>query len=116
MRNRVFHQKFIVTTNPVLYRPNCDEAILHSVHKKGETDMVRKIGIAAAAALVALFAANDASFAASKSKKSSQENSFRDVTKCEGGACTNQNPDRVPNQSAQFYRSSHKKKKTHKSN
>lgn len=76
--------------------------------------MVKTIGIAAAAALVALFAANDASFAASKAKKGAQENSFRDVTKCEGGACTSVNPDRVPNQSAQFYRSSHKKKKTHK--
>lgn len=76
--------------------------------------MIKKIGIAAAAAVVALFAVNDASFAASKAKKSSQENSYRDVTKCEGGACTSVNPDRVPNQSAQFYRSSHKKKKTHK--
>jgi hypothetical protein len=69
--------------------------------------MVRKIGVAAAVALVAFLAAPNASFAASKTKNS------RDVTKCEGGACTAANPDRDPNTSlrSQYYRSTHKKHK-----
>jgi hypothetical protein len=75
--------------------------------------MIPKIGIAAAA-LVAFFAANDASFAASKNR-SAQTNSYRDLGQCFGGSCTSVNPDRIPNTSAQFYRSSHKKQKNHKS-
>jgi hypothetical protein len=69
--------------------------------------MVTKIGIAAAVALVAFVAAPSASVAASKSKSA---NSYRNVHECEGGSCTAVNPDRVPNQSAQFY----KKQKTKK--
>ena len=53
--------------------------------------MVRNIGVAAAVALVALLTAPSASFAASKAKA---KDSYRDVTKCEGGACTAVNPDR----------------------
>jgi len=75
--------------------------------------MMTKIGMAAAIALVAVLAASDASLAASKAKKGAEANSRSDVTKCEGGACTSVNPDRVPNTSAQFYRGSHKKKKHH---
>jgi hypothetical protein len=69
--------------------------------------MVTKIAIAVA--IAAFLAIPSASFAASKDKKSS-----RDVTKCEGGACTAVNPDRDPNTSvnSQHYRSSHKKHKT----
>ena len=65
--------------------------------------MVTKIGIALA--LAAFLAVPSASFAASKTKK--------DVTKCEGGACTAVNPDRDPNTStkSQYYRRSHKKHK-----
>jgi hypothetical protein len=68
--------------------------------------MVTKIGIALA--LAAFLAVPSASFAASKAKGSS-----RDVTKCEGGACTAVNPDRDPNTSlkSQYYRSTHKKHK-----
>jgi hypothetical protein len=71
--------------------------------------MVRKIGVAAAVALVAFLAVPSASFAASKTKNSSS-----DVTKCEGGACTAVNPDRDPNTSSksQYYRRSHKKHKS----
>jgi hypothetical protein len=69
--------------------------------------MVTKIGIALA--LAALLALPSASFAASKAKDSS-----KDVTKCEGGACTAVNPDRDPNTSSksQYYRRSHKKHKS----
>ena len=68
--------------------------------------MVTKIGIALA--LAAFLAVPSASFAASKTKGSS-----KDVTKCEGGACTAVNPDRDPNTSikSQYYRRSHKKHK-----
>ena len=71
--------------------------------------MVRKIGVAAAVALVAFLAAPNPSFAASKTKSSSRS----DVTKCEGGGCTAVNPDRDPNTSSrhQYYRSTHKKPK-----
>jgi hypothetical protein len=78
--------------------------------------MIRRIGVAAAVTLVAFFAASNASFAASKAKQDTQSNSHKDVTKCEGGSCTSVNPDRVPNTSAQFYRSTHKKHKTHRAN
>jgi hypothetical protein len=69
--------------------------------------MVTKIAVAIAFA--AFLAVPSASFAASKDK-----NSSRDVTKCEGGACTAANPDRDPNTSvkSQNYRSTHKKHKT----
>jgi hypothetical protein len=69
--------------------------------------MVTKIGIALA--LAAFLAVPSASFAASKAKSSP-----RDVTKCEGGACTAANPDRDPNTSlkSQYYRRSHKKHKS----
>ena len=75
--------------------------------------MIRKIGVAAAVALVAFLAAPNASFAQSKTK-----NSSRDVTKCEGGACTAVNPDRDPNTSGrhQYYRTTHKKHKTQPKN
>ena len=69
--------------------------------------MVTKIGIAAAVALVASLASSNASLAARKN--------YRDVSQCLGGACTAVNPDRVPNQSAQFYRSNHKSGKKPKS-
>jgi hypothetical protein len=67
--------------------------------------MVTKIGIALA--LAAFLAVPSASFAA-KAK-----NSSKDLTKCEGGACTAANPDRDPNTStkSQYYRRSHKKHK-----
>jgi hypothetical protein len=75
--------------------------------------MVTKIGVAVA--LVAFLAVPSTSFAASKTKDSSaaSKNSFRDVTKCEGGGCTSVNPDRDPNTSlrSQYYRSTHKKHK-----
>jgi hypothetical protein len=69
--------------------------------------MLTKMGIALA--LAAFLAVPSASFAASKAK-----NSSRDVTKCEGGACTAVNPDRDPNTSSksQYYRRSHKKHKS----
>jgi hypothetical protein len=69
--------------------------------------MITKVGIAIA--LAAFLAVPSASFAASKTKSSS-----KDVTKCEGGACTAVNPDRDPNTStkSQYYRRSHKKHKT----
>jgi hypothetical protein len=68
--------------------------------------MLPKMGIALA--LAAFLAVPSASFAASKTKSS------RDVTKCEGGACTAVNPDRDPNTStkSQYYRRSHKKHKS----
>ena len=69
--------------------------------------MITKVGIALA--LAAFLAVPSASFAASK------KDSSRDVTKCEGGACTAVNPDRDPNtsrNSQHFYKRSHKKHKT----
>jgi hypothetical protein len=75
---------------------------------KGGMTMITKVGIALA--LAAFLAVPSASFAASKAKDSS-----RDVTKCEGGACTAVNPDRDPNtsiRSQQFYKRSHKKHKS----
>jgi hypothetical protein len=69
--------------------------------------MFTKIGTAAAVALLAFAVAPSDSFAASKTKTG---NSYRNVNECTGGACTAVNPDRVPNQSAQFY----KKQKTKK--
>ncbi len=70
--------------------------------------MVTKIGIALA--LAAFLAIPSVSLAASKAK----HDSSRDVTKCEGGACTAVNPDRDPNTStkSQYYRRSHKKQKS----
>jgi hypothetical protein len=68
--------------------------------------MVRKIGVAAAVALLAFLAAPSASFAASKAKSS-----FSDQSKCEGGACTAVNPDRDPSTSL---RSQHQYRRTHK--
>ena len=67
-----------------------------------------KISVVAAVALAAVVAIPSASFAASKAKRD------RDVTKCEGGACTAVNPDRDPNTSknSQYYRRTHKKHKT----
>jgi hypothetical protein len=69
-----------------------------------------KISAVTAIALAAIVAIPSASFAASKTKDSS-----RDVTKCEGGACTAVNPDRDPNTSlrSQHYRSTHRKHKMH---
>ena len=73
---------------------------------KGGMTMITKVGIALA--LAAFLAVPGASFAASK------KDSSRDVTKCEGGACTAVNPDRDPNTSrnSQYYRRSHKKHKS----
>jgi len=74
--------------------------------------MASKIIVAAAIALAAIVAVPSASFAASKSKA---KDSSRDVTKCEGGACTAVNPDRDfinTSRNAQFYRRTHKKHKT----
>jgi hypothetical protein len=76
----------------------------------GGTLMASKISVAAAIALSAIVAVPSASLAASKAK-----NSYRDVTKCEGGACTAVNPDRDyinTSRNAQFYRGTHKKHKT----
>jgi len=70
--------------------------------------MITKVGIALA--LAAFLALPSASFAASKAKSSS-----RDLTKCEGGACTAVNPDRDPNTSVKsqsYYKRSHKKQKS----
>jgi hypothetical protein len=80
--------------------------------------MASKISVAAAIALVAIVAAPSASFAASKAKAKAKDLS-RDVTKCEGGACTAVNPDRDfinTSRNAQFYRSTHKKHKTRPKN
>ena len=74
---------------------------------KGGMTMITKVGIALA--LAAFLAVPSASFAASK------KDSSKDVTKCEGGACTAANPDRDPNtsiRSQNFYKRSHKKHKT----
>jgi hypothetical protein len=74
--------------------------------------MASKITVAAAIALAAIVAAPSASLAASKAKA---KDSYRDVTKCEGGACTAVNPDRDfinTSRNAQYYRSTHKKHKT----
>ena len=74
--------------------------------------MASKITVAAAITLAAIIAVPSASFAASKGKA---KDSYRDVTKCEGGACTAVNPDRDfinTSRNAQFYRSTHKKHKT----
>lgn len=67
--------------------------------------MITKIGVAVA--LAAFLALPSASFAASK------KDSAKDVTKCEGGACTAVNPDRDPNTSSksQYFRKTHKKHK-----
>jgi hypothetical protein len=73
--------------------------------------MVRKIGLfVAAIALAAFAAAPSDSFAASKKSKATEENSFKDVKECTGGACTSVNPDRVPSEQHQ-YRRTHKKHK-----
>jgi hypothetical protein len=74
--------------------------------------MASKITVAAAIALAAIVAGPTASLAASKAKT---KDSYRDVTKCEGGACTAVNPDRDfinTSRDAQQYRSTHKKHKT----
>ena len=83
--------------------------------------MASKITLAAAIALAAIVAVPSASFATSKARNSHRDvtNSYRDVTKCEGGACTAVNPDRDfinTSRNAQFYRSTHKKHKTHLKN
>jgi hypothetical protein len=78
--------------------------------------MASKITAAAAIALAAIVAVPSASFAASKAKA---KDSYRDVTKCEGGACTAVNPDRDfinTSRNAQFYRRTHKKHKTQSKN
>ncbi len=67
----------MVRANPLLYMyiaiicVNCDGAILP--HSKGVMTMVRKIGVAAAVALVAFLAAPNASFAASKKSQSAEQ-------------------------------------------
>jgi hypothetical protein len=77
------------------------------------TTMITKIGVAAAIALAVVVAAPSASFAASKHKNSSStSNSFNAKDECTGGSCTATNPDRVPNQSAQFYKKQKTKKPT----
>jgi hypothetical protein len=80
--------------------------------------MASKITVAAAIALAGIVAVPSASFAASKAKAKAKDSS-RDVTKCEGGACTAVNPDRDfinTSRNAQFYRSTHKKHKTRPKN
>jgi hypothetical protein len=82
--------------------------------------MASKITMAAAIALAAIVAVPSASFAASKARaKAKAKDSYRDVTKCEGGACTAVNPDRDfinTSRNAQFFRSTHKKHKTRPKN
>jgi hypothetical protein len=82
--------------------------------------MASKITMAAAIALAAIVAVPSASFAASKARaKAKAKDSYRDVTKCEGGACTAVNPDRDfinTSRDAQYYRSTHKKHKTQRKN
>ena len=78
---------------------------------KGGMTMITKVGIALA--LAAFLAVPSASFAASKKESS------RDVTKCEGGACTAVNPDRDPNtsvRSQRFRRDTHKVHKVQSKN
>ena len=87
----------------------------------GRTLMASKITLAAAIALAAIVAVPSASFATSKARNSHRDvtNSYRDVTKCEGGACTAVNPDRDfinTSRNAQFYRSTHKKHKSRPKN
>src|SRR5712691_4277561 len=53
---------------------NCDGAILPDF--KGVMTMVRKIGVAAAVALVAFLAASNASFAASKKSQSAERGPY----------------------------------------
>ena len=67
--------------------------------------MLRKAGILAAAiALAAFAAAPSGSFAAAKKSKGIEQNSYRDVKECTGGACTAVNPDRVPSEQHQYRR------------
>jgi hypothetical protein len=74
--------------------------------------MVRKIGLFVAAIALAAFAvAPSDSFAASKKSKATEQNSYKDVKECTGGACTAVNPDRVPSEQHN-YRRSHKKHKS----
>jgi hypothetical protein len=73
--------------------------------------MVKNIGIAAAVVIAAFASAPSASFAAAKKEKAAHSSSYKDVTQCTGGSCTAVNPERIPNESAQFYRRSHKKDK-----
>src|SRR5262249_8082864 len=80
----------------------------------GEMTMVRKIGVAAAVALVTFLVAPGPSFEASKAKSS-----HSDLTKCKGGACTPRNPDRDPNTSVSSqhqFRRPHKTLKTQPKN
>jgi hypothetical protein len=104
------HELFMCCTLQRVEPFGCCGAILRQP-LKGRTTMVTKISTAVVVALVAFLAAPTASFAASKTKT---KDSFRDVTKCEGGGCTAVNPDRDPNTSlhSQYYRSTHKKHKT----
>jgi len=67
--------------------------------------MVTRIGIAAAVALVACVAVPNASFAASKKSE------YSDKTKCLGGGCTSENPDRTRNLYTSFYKKNSKTKK-----
>ena len=57
---------------------------------KGRNNMLSKISITAAVALVAALAAPNASFAATKKHRSPASTS-----ECLGGGCTAQNPDRT---------------------
>jgi hypothetical protein len=78
--------------------------------------MASKVTVAAAVALAAIVTVPSASFGASKAKA---KDSYRDVSKCEGGACTAVNPDRDfinTSRNAQYYRRTHKKHKTQPKN
>ena len=83
----------MVRANPLLYMyiaticVNCSGAILP--HSKGVMTMVRKIGVAAAVALVAFLAAPNASFAASKKSHSDQPSqSVQQSQSTQGGPYT----------------------------
>jgi hypothetical protein len=67
--------------------------------------MVTRIGIAAAVALAAFLAVPNAPFAASKKSE------YGDKTKCLGGGCTSENPDRTRNLYTSFYKKNSKTKK-----
>jgi len=60
-------------------------------------------------ALAAFAAAPTASFAAAKKHESSAKSEFSDRTKCLGGGCTAENPDRVVHYDTSFYKKSKKK-------
>jgi hypothetical protein len=76
--------------------------------------MMRKAGLLVAAIALAAFAAAPSdSFAATKKSKATEQNSYKDVKECTGGACTSVNPDRVPSEQHQFRRT--RKVKHHQS-